>query len=289
VGADLRAETVLQRRDDAAPVGVVLGVRAGHEHDVERQPQRVAADPDVALLQDVQQRYLDALGEVRQLVQAEDAAVGAGHEAEVDGFRVAERTAFGHLDRVDVADQVADAGVGRGELLAVTVVLAAPCHRQVVAELGGQPPAAGARRAVRVVVDLASGDGRRPLVEQPYQGPDQPRLSLAAFAEQDDVVPGHERPLDVRQHGLVESDDARKPVLPGPHSREQVLSYLLLDGSLDVAAGTKLAEGGRRGRAGAPSACAGLLAVLLHVFDTMSATCVFASSAGHGGGYGFLT
>ena len=96
-------------------------------------------------------------------------------------------------------------------------------------------------------------------------------------------MPGHKCPLDVRQDGLVESDDARKPVLPGPHSREQVLSDLLLDGSLDVAAGTELAEGGHRGRADALSACAGLLAVLLHIFDTMSATCVFAPSAGRGG------
>ena len=38
VRADLRAEPVLQRRDDPAAVGVVLGVRGRHEHDVEGQP-----------------------------------------------------------------------------------------------------------------------------------------------------------------------------------------------------------------------------------------------------------
>ena len=111
VGADLGAEAVLQRRDDPAAVGVVLGVGAGHEQHVQGQPQLVAADLDVALLQHVEQRHLDALGEVRQLVDGEDAAVGARDEAEVDGLRVAEGAALRDPDRVDVADEVADADV----------------------------------------------------------------------------------------------------------------------------------------------------------------------------------
>lgn len=139
VGADLGAEAVLQRRDDAAPVGVVLGVGAGHEQDVERQPQGVPADLHVAFLQHVEQRHLDPFGQVGQLVDAEDPAVGAGHEPVVDGLRVAERTALGDLDRVDVAHEVADAGVGGGELLAVPVVAVLPVDRQVVAVLVEQP------------------------------------------------------------------------------------------------------------------------------------------------------
>ena len=128
VRADLGAEAVLQRGDDAAAVGVVLRVGAGHEQHVERQPQRVAADLDVALLQHVEQRDLDALGEVGQLVDGEDAAVGARHQPVVHGLRVAERAALGHLDRVDVADEVADAGVGGGELLAVPLVAVLPAR-----------------------------------------------------------------------------------------------------------------------------------------------------------------
>ena len=94
VGTDLGAEPVLERRDDPAPVGVVLRVGAGHQQQVQRQPQLVAADLDVALLQHVEQRHLDALGEVGQLVDGEDAAVGARHESEVDGLRVAEGAAL---------------------------------------------------------------------------------------------------------------------------------------------------------------------------------------------------
>ena len=216
VGADLSAEPVLQRRDDPAPVGVVLRVRARHEHDVERQPQRVAADADVALFEHVEQRDLDALGQVGQLVQAEDAAVGPRHQAEVDGLRVAEGAAFRHLDRVDVADQVADAGVRRGELLAVALALVPPRDGEFVAQLRREAAAAGADRRVRVVVDLAAGDDGRPLVEQPAEGADQPRLPLAALPEQDDVVPGEQGALDV---GAAQSGRSRRCQGTGPAPR----------------------------------------------------------------------
>ena len=72
VRADLRAEAVLERRDDAAAVRVVLGVRRRHEHEVDRQADLVAADLHVALLEHVEQTDLDALGEVGELVDRED-------------------------------------------------------------------------------------------------------------------------------------------------------------------------------------------------------------------------
>ena len=136
VGAHLGAEAVLERGDDPAAVGVVLGVGAGHQQQVQRQPHPVAADLDVALLQHVEQRDLDPLGEVGQLVDAEDAAVGARHQAVVHGLRVAEGAALGDLDRVDVADEVADAGVRGGQLLAVPLAAVHPADRGVVAVLG---------------------------------------------------------------------------------------------------------------------------------------------------------
>ena len=136
VGAHLGAEAVLERGDDAAAVRVVLGVGAGDQQQVQRQPHPVAADLDVALLQHVEQRHLDALGQVGQLVDAEDAAVGAGDQAVVDRLRVAQGAALGDLDRVDVADQVADAGVRRRQLLAEPVAAVQPADRGGVAVLG---------------------------------------------------------------------------------------------------------------------------------------------------------
>ena len=138
VRADLGAEAVLQRRDDAAAVGVVLGVGRREQHDVERQADLVAADLDVALLEHVEQADLDALGEVGQLVDGEDAAVGARHQAVVQRELVGEVAALGDLDRVDLADEVGDGGVGGGQLLAVAVVAVDPLDRRVVALLGDQ-------------------------------------------------------------------------------------------------------------------------------------------------------
>ena len=73
VGPDLRPEAVLERRDDPAAARVVLGVGRRDDVQVERQPDDEAADLDVALLEDVEEADLDPLGEVRQLVDREDA------------------------------------------------------------------------------------------------------------------------------------------------------------------------------------------------------------------------
>src|SRR5262249_44856002 len=62
VRADLRPEAVLERRDDAPAVGVVLGIRAGDDIHIDRQPHLVAADLHIALLHDVEEPDLDALG-----------------------------------------------------------------------------------------------------------------------------------------------------------------------------------------------------------------------------------
>ena len=144
VGADLGTEAVLERGDDPAAVGVVLGVGAGDDEHVEGEPQDVAADLDVALLHDVEHRDLDALGEVGELVDRHDAAVAAGDEPEVDRLGVAQAAALGDLHRVDVADEVGDARVRGRELLGVALLAAPPHDGQVVAQLGS--PADGRRR-----------------------------------------------------------------------------------------------------------------------------------------------
>ena len=52
---------------------------------------REAADLQVALLEDVEEADLDARREVGQLVDGEDAAVGARDDAEVDDLLVGDR------------------------------------------------------------------------------------------------------------------------------------------------------------------------------------------------------
>ena len=152
VRADLRAEAVLQRRDDAPAVRVVLRVGGGEQHEVERELDLVAADLDVAFLEHVEQTDLDALREVGQLVDREDAAVRARHHAVVERQLVGEIAAFGDLDRVDLADQVGDRRVGRGELLAVATAAMHPFDRRVVAL---------ARRSGGARARTPGGTGRR--------------------------------------------------------------------------------------------------------------------------------
>ena len=251
VGADLGAEPVLQRRDDPAAVGVVLGVGAGHHEHVERQPQHVAADLDVALLHHVEHRDLDPLGEVGQLVDRDDAAVAARDQPEVDGLRVAEVAALGHLHRVDVADQVGDAGVGGGELLGVPLVAVAPRHGQVVAELGRTAPRLRGDRLVGVLAEVGAVDDRRPLVEQPDQRAQQPGLALAALAEQHHVVPGDQGPLELRDDGVVEAVQSGPGVLARREPGEQVVADLPSQRPVHVPARAQLTErGGSGGRAG---------------------------------------
>ena len=122
--ADDRADPVLERRDDPAAVGVVLGIGREDHAEVEVEADRVAADLDVALLEHVEQADLDLGSEVGQLVDAEDAAVGARNQAEVHGQLAREIAALGVLDHVDLADQVGDRHVGRGQLLVIALLAA---------------------------------------------------------------------------------------------------------------------------------------------------------------------
>ena len=89
--------------------------------------------------------------------------------------------ALGDPDRVDLADEVGDGGVGRGQLLAVAVAAVDPGDRQVLARLGQEVLGEAGDRVEGVVVDLGVGDHGQPLVEQAHHGSDDPRLGLAAW------------------------------------------------------------------------------------------------------------
>ena len=120
--SDLRAESILQRRHDPAPVRVVVGVRGGDQQEVERKADPVPADLHVAFLEDVEQRHLDPLGQIGKLVDAHDAAVRPRDEAVMDGQLVGEIPPLRDADGVDVTDQIRDGDVRRGELLRVATV-----------------------------------------------------------------------------------------------------------------------------------------------------------------------
>ena len=64
----------------------------------------------------------------------------------MNGLGVAERAALGDLDRIDVTDQVTDAGVRGGELLAVPFAGVPPGDGELITEFGGEPAAPRAAR-----------------------------------------------------------------------------------------------------------------------------------------------
>jgi len=150
---DLGVNPVLERRHDAAPVGVVLGVGREHELDIKRQPHLEAPNLNIAFLQNIEERHLNAGLQVGQLVDHENAPVRPRNQAEVNhplvGVRQFQR---GGLDGVGVADEVGYAHVGRGQLLGVALVAVQPGHRRGVAVLSNQVFGKHRQRLQRVVV-----------------------------------------------------------------------------------------------------------------------------------------
>ena len=208
VRPDHAADAVLQRRHDPAAVGVILGVGAEDDADVQVEPDRVpadlhvtlfkhveqadldarrqvrqfidraedqaqvefepdreAADLDVALLQHVDQPDLDLRAQVRQFVDAEDAAVGPRDQSVVHRQFVGQVPALGVFDHVDLADQVGDGHVGRGQFFVVPPLPADPLDGRAVALAGDPFAGSPAERGERVVVHLAAGDDRNRVVE----------------------------------------------------------------------------------------------------------------------------
>jgi hypothetical protein len=60
-----------------------------------------------------------------------------------------------------------------------------------------------------IVVDLRVGHDGKPLVEQSHQGPDDPGLGLTPLPEQDHIVTGQQRVLQLGQDGVFEAQDPR--------------------------------------------------------------------------------
>jgi len=223
---------------------VVVGVRGRDEQQIERQPDPVAPDLHVALLQDVEQADLDPLGEVGELVDRHDPAVGPGDQPVVDRQLVGQVATLGDPDRVDVADQVGHARVGGGELLRVPILPADPVDGDPVALLRHERAASSADRTVRVIVHLAPGDRRDAFVQQVDDAADQPGLGLPALAEQDQVVPGEDPAFERRQHGVVEPHDPLEQRFRPSELGEQAGPELLLHAPVRVPRGPELTEGG---------------------------------------------
>ncbi len=243
--ADLRPDPILQRRDDLAARGVVLGIGGEHEHDVQGKPDGVALDLNVTLLEDVEQSDLDLAGEVGQLVDGEHPPVGSRQQPVVH-CQVARQldAASRRLDRVDVTDDVGNRDVRGGQLLDVARVAGQPGDRHRLSFALGERPARAADRRERVVVDLASLHHRDRLVEKACQSSQDPALGLPAQAEEDEVVAREDRVDELRDDRVVVADDSWEDRATGTQLPHQVLTDFILDAPAgDRAAGHRRAEG----------------------------------------------
>ena len=111
------------------------------------------------------------------------------------------------LDHVDLADQVGDGDVGRGQFLLITIGRGRPrrsgCRRPSTATGRGL---LGERR-IGIVVDLGPLDDRHGVVEQVDQLAEHPGLGLASEAEEEHVVAREDGVLDLGDDGLFIAED----------------------------------------------------------------------------------
>ncbi len=242
VGADLAADAVFERGDDLAAGGVVLGVGGEDDGDVEGQADGVALNLHVALLHDVEEGDLNFAGEVGDLVDGEDAAVGAGQQAVVHGELGAEvLVAAGGFDGVDVADEVGYGDVGGGEFFDEAVVGSEPGDGGFVAELCDEVAAELGDGGVGVVADLGAGDVGAVRVEQGGEGAEDAGLGLAAEAEEDEVVSREDGVDDLGDDGVFVADDAGEErgfrFCGGAEFGDEVFAELVLDAAGEAGGG----------------------------------------------------
>ena len=71
----------------------------------------------------------------------------------------------------------------------------------------------------------------------------QPRLTLTALAQQHHVVPGDEGTLQLRDHGVLEAQDARPRIASLGERGQQIFPDFCLDASFAMAGRLQLANG----------------------------------------------
>ena len=210
---DFGADAILQRRDDFSARRVVFGVGRKDQHHIQRQTHRVTLNLHVAFLHDVEETDLNLAGEIRQFIDREDAAVRARQQPVMNRQLVAQQvTAFGGLDRIDVADDVGDGHVRRGKFFDKARIAIDPVDwRRVAMQLKRLPSVSG-DGLKRIVVNFRAGDDRNLFVQQLGELANDAALGLSAQPEQDNVVPRENRVDELRNDSFVVADDAAERV-----------------------------------------------------------------------------
>ena len=232
---DFRSDPVLQRGDDLAAGRVVLRIGGEHQDDVERQPDRVSLNLNVAFLHDIKQAHLDLACKIRQFVNGENSTIGARKQPIVHAQFAADGvSSLCSFDGIDIADDIGDGNVGRGELFDIAVLFRPVIDPSVVSHFFHQIPAPPADRTERIVVDLAPFDHRYNIVEKFDQSAKNAAFCLATQAQQDHVMTREDRVDNLRNNGLFISDNAGKYRSLCFELPNKIDPHLILDRSLPI-------------------------------------------------------
>ena len=140
--------------------------------------------------------------------------------------------AAGRLDGIDVADDIRDGDVRRGELFNEPQLARQPRDRRLLAALGDQLAAVLRNRLERIIVDLAACENRDLLVEQRHELAENAALRLAAQAEQDEVVTREDRVDELGNHRLFVTHNAGKQRRAVLEQADQVFPHFVFYGAL---------------------------------------------------------
>ena len=160
----------------------------------------------------------------------------------MDGQLVGEIPALGDLDRIDLADEVGDSDIRRGQLLGVALGAANPLDDRLVALVADELAGILGDRGVGVVVDLAALDDGDFFVQQVDHRADEAGLGLAPLAEEDQVMARQNGVLDLGDDGILVADDAREQLSALLDLGNKVAAELVLDANDLVAAFLELTE-----------------------------------------------
>src|SRR5208282_3579023 len=140
-----------------------------------------------------------------------DSAVGARQQSIVNGELIGKVAAStSGADGVNVAENVRDGHVGRGQFFHVTLVTRQPGNGSVFALRSHLFAAGAANGPQRVIVNFAAGNHGDFRVEQLNQAAKDAALGLAAQPQQNKIMAREQCVHDLRNHTVLIAVHARE-------------------------------------------------------------------------------
>src|SRR6185437_5062540 len=136
--------------------------------------------------------------------------------------------ALGCANGVDVADDVGNGYVRRGEFFDITAIAREPGDRYGLAFESSTFAAGAANGAVRIVVDFAAVDYGDFVVEKTDEFAQNTRFRLTAEAQQNKVMPRKNRVDDLRDHRIVIAANSGEEFIARAQFAQEILAKLVL-------------------------------------------------------------